>query len=102
MKLTDRETATVLYALRDYQNRSMKPWSGEGLFVKHTPLDSDEVEELCGRINTVDNTELPDAETMTEWADWLVNAVDPHSDADFAGFKLLHWLEQFTLEAQCQ
>lgn len=47
--------------------------------------------------------EIPDAETIAEWADWLVDAIDPHSDADAAGMKLLEWLEQFiTEEAKCQ
>lgn len=56
MKLTDRETTTVLAALRMAQD------AGEGnlerlfpmYFVGVQPLSVDEIDELCERLNTED------------------------------------------------
>jgi hypothetical protein len=51
MTLTKRETATLLAALRLFQNRRAE---GERMphFEDEVPLDDLEIDDLCERINT--------------------------------------------------
>jgi hypothetical protein len=53
MKLTDRELATVLAALRNWQadalNEDMKQ-EFRDYFVEHAPLNDNEIDDLCERL----------------------------------------------------
>jgi hypothetical protein len=57
-RLTDRELATVLVALRFWQEEVLEEGTGEiperflGHFEDDAPLDFGEVDELCERLNT--------------------------------------------------
>ena len=72
MKLTDRELATVLAALRfwqaemvnAYESCEADDWPSSipvvdkgGHFREHKPLTPDEIDGLCERLNSVENTE---------------------------------------------
>lgn len=54
MKLTDRELATVLAALRYWQQDLAENPDGpiSEHFESHSPLTSDEIDALCERLNT--------------------------------------------------
>ena len=55
MKLTDRETATMLAALRHYQHNTEFDQRQEGSpehFEDQEPLDDEEIDNLCEKINT--------------------------------------------------
>ena len=50
--LTDRELATVLWALRRLQNAlDTEDQKGYVHFEEHDPLTSDEIDALCERLN---------------------------------------------------
>lgn len=52
MKLTDRELATVLAALRLFQNH---PANRMIHFTDVKPLTNDDIDDLCERLNTTEN-----------------------------------------------
>lgn len=60
--LTDREFATVLAALRCFQQTHAPATPGDAVedadgcdhFYEHSPLTATEIDELCERINTTD------------------------------------------------
>lgn len=65
MTFTKRETATLLAALRYWQeqiddvemNESEDNWMADSLHFKdHKPLTSEEIDELCGKINPAEPT----------------------------------------------
>lgn len=54
VELTDREVATVMAALRNWQIDGLNEDLGDafcGHFEEHAPLSDDEIDELCERIN---------------------------------------------------
>lgn len=64
MKLTDRELATVLAALRNFQEdighyTDPDGWNVRNAFpehfAEHEPLDHPEIDDLCERLNTEDS-----------------------------------------------
>ena len=53
--LTSRELATVLAALRYWQQDLTAPdeiSDSAGHFAEHSPLDDSEIDELCERLNS--------------------------------------------------
>ena len=62
MTFNDRETAMVLYALRKVQESLVKgtDLSEEGHFVEVEPLNADEIDDLCERINCDGDSEPTD------------------------------------------
>lgn len=96
MKLTSRELATVLAALRYWQQDSIEQAEGpmQEYFDEHTPLTPDEIDRLCEELNCCPcaNTPLKDRSTkdqeLIEVAeDMLHGAFDyidatVHSDAE--------------------
>lgn len=54
--MSDRELATVLAALRYWQlnvieDEVAEDLNGHGSFEDHSPLDADEIDDLCERLN---------------------------------------------------
>jgi hypothetical protein len=62
IRLTDRELATVLAALRYWQRELDEcgpPPIAEPFDDAITPLTADEIDDLCERLNTTENTDGP-------------------------------------------
>ena len=54
VELTDREVAQLLAALRNWQTDALNEVLAEafaGHFEDHAPLDDDEIDALCERLN---------------------------------------------------
>ena len=67
--LTDKETATILFALRYFQQEMGDEHEDNlidpnGYFADHTPLASEEIDSLCDRMNS------------PEWLKKLVDAAE--------------------------
>lgn len=54
MKLSDRELATVLAALRLFQCQPDLPDAIQVYFTEHQPLSKQRIDQLCSRLNTVE------------------------------------------------
>ena len=51
VRLTPRELATVLAALRLFQAQKQVPGDLAGHFAEHAPLSNEEVNTLCEQLN---------------------------------------------------
>lgn len=61
--LTDTELATVLAALRYWQQDTPMDLSDYEHFDECDPLDSDEIDELCERLNCAYVIQIKESET---------------------------------------
>lgn len=72
MRLTDRETATVLFALRKFQRDPGILDDDCGFFLDVEPLTADEIDELAERINFDDGEASIDASDPFQIADTAI------------------------------